>query len=166
MEFNIEFGNCDKMYNSVVEYIIYNIIVFSISTYLVSSHFHSLCVWTIVFGLVAVTIITVIVKGTLVSWELKPVSIAVSVSRFDRVGGRSGLWKSAHTQQFQRSLLFLEWLLKLENQSHAVIATYWARATARAVQLRQYKQYKNIFKSIVLSLVSCEIKLLLYFYNC
>jgi hypothetical protein len=37
------------------------------------------------------------------------------------------------------------------------------RATARAVQLRQYKQYKNIFKSIVLSLVSCEIKLLLYF---
>ena len=40
------------------------------------------------------------------------------------------------------------------------------RATARAVQLRQYKQYKNIFKSIVLSLVSCEIKLLLYFYNC
>ena len=57
-------------------------------------------------------------------------------------------------------------LLNLENQSHAVIATCWGRATARAVQLRQYKQYKNIFKSIVLSLVSCEIKLLLYFYNC
>ena len=56
--------------------------------------------------------------------------------------------------------------LNLENQSHAVIATCWARATARAVQLRQYKQYKNIFKSIALSLVSCEIKLLLYFYNC
>jgi hypothetical protein len=33
----------------------------------------------------------------------------------------------------------------------------------RAVQLRQYKQYKNIFKSIALSLVSCEIKLLYYY---
>ena len=33
------------------------------------------------------------------------------------------------------------------------------------VQLRQYKQYKNIFKSIALSLVSCEIKLYYYIFT-
>jgi hypothetical protein len=68
-----------------------------------------------------------------------------------------------HVKTCQRSLVFLEWLLNLENQSHAVMAICWARATALAVQLRQFKQYKNIFKSVALSLASCEIKLLLYF---
>jgi hypothetical protein len=72
---------------------------------------------------------------------------------------------SKHVKEIcQRSLVFLEWLLNLENQSHVVIATCWARATARAVQLRQYKQYKNIFKSIAFTIANVLVYFILRYF--